>query len=76
MSDSFEKNGFITSIVYACHQFGKVFRMEGVETDFQDEIVKESGCDLIQGFYYYRPMELEQLYRLLAEQYEENQGTL
>ena len=46
--------------------------MEGVETDFQDEIVKESGCDLIQGFYYYRPMELEQLYRLLAEQYEEN----
>lgn len=72
MSDSFEKNGFITSIVYACHQFGKKVCMEGVETDFQDEIVKESGCDLIQGFYYYRPMELEQLYRLLAEQYEEN----
>ena len=43
--------------------------MEDMRTDFQDEIVKESGCDLIQGFYYYRPMELEQLYRLLAEQY-------
>ena len=25
MSDSFEKNGFITSIVYACHQFGKKY---------------------------------------------------
>lgn len=72
MSDSFEKNGFITSIVYACHQFGKKVCMEGVETDFQNEIVKESGCDLIQGFYYYRPMELEQVYKLLAERYEDN----
>lgn len=72
MSDSFEKNGFITSLVYACHQFGKLVCMEGVETDFQYELVKEAGCDLIQGFYYYRPMELEQVYQLLAELYGEN----
>lgn len=71
MSDSFEKNGFITSIVYACHQFGKKVCMEGVETDFQYELVKESGCDLIQGFYYYKPMELDAVYQLIAQQYGE-----
>lgn len=76
MSDSFEKNGFITSIVYACHQFGKMVCMEGVETDFQNEIVKESGCDLIQGFYYYRPMELDRVYELLAERYEESKQSM
>ncbi len=74
MSDSFEKNGFITSLVYACHQFGKQVCMEGVETGFQDELVKESGCDLIQGFYYYKPMELDHAYQLMAELYGENQS--
>ncbi len=67
MSDSFEKNAFVTTIVYACHQFGKKVCMEGVETEFQQEIVKEAECDLIQGFYYYGPMELEQVYQLVAE---------
>lgn len=74
MSDSFEKSGFITSIVYACHQFDKKVCMEGVETDFQNELVREAGCDLIQGFYYYKPMEVKQIYQLFAEQYGENKG--
>ncbi len=68
MSDSYEKSGFITSIVYACHQFGKKVCMEGVETEFHKELVQEAGCDLIQGFYYYRPMEVDQVYQLLADQ--------
>lgn len=69
MSDSYEKMGFIMSIVYACHQFGKKVCMEGVETEFQNELVKEAGCDLIQGFYYYKPMEVNEIFRILAEKY-------
>lgn len=72
MCDSHEKIGFITSIVYACHHFGKMVCMEGVETEHQNELVKEAGCDLIQGFYYYRPMEVHQVYQLIAEQHREN----
>lgn len=72
MSNSFEKNGFITSIVYACHQFGKKVCMEGVETEYQNEIVREAGCDLIQGFYYYKPTEVDQVYQLIAKLYREN----
>ncbi len=74
MTDSYEKNGFITSLVYACHQFGKKVCMEGVETEFQYELVKEAGCDLIQGFYYYRPMELEQAYHLAAKLHGEKES--
>ncbi len=71
MSDSDEKNGFITSIVYACHQFGKKVCMEGVETSFQNQIVKQAGCDLIQGYYYYKPIETKQIYQMIADKYAE-----
>ena len=73
MSDSVEKSNFITSIVYACHQFGKKVCMEGVETEFQNHLVKEAGCDMIQGFYYYKPIEVEQIYQLLAEKYQKEE---
>lgn len=29
---------------------------EGVETDYQLEYLKENGCNLIQGYYFYKPM--------------------
>ena len=64
--ESSEKMNFISSIVYACHRFGKQVCMEGVETKEQDLLIRDSGCDMIQGFHYYRPLELEDLYRLLS----------
>lgn len=67
MTESVDKMNFISSIVYACHRFGKKVCMEGVETDEQDALIRESGCDLIQGYRYYRPMEISALYRLLAD---------
>ena len=66
MTESDEKMNFISSIVYACHRFGKKVCMEGVETAEQNQLIRETGCDMIQGYYYHRPMELKQLYHLLA----------
>ena len=57
---------FIASIVYACHRFGKKVCMEGVETTSQDSLIKECGCDMIQGYYYYRPMEVNDVYHLVS----------
>ncbi len=57
---------FIRSIVYACHQFGKKVCMEGVETIEQNTIIQNAGCDMIQGFYHYRPLELSDLYKVLS----------
>lgn len=66
MMESKENLNFIRSIVFACHQFGKTVCIEGVETEEQNELILDTGCDLIQGYYYYRPMELGNLYQLLS----------
>ena len=38
---------------------------EGIETKKQLEFLKECGCDLIQGYYYYKPMPGEEFRKLL-----------
>lgn len=38
---------------------------EGIETKKQLEFLKECGCDLIQGYYYYKPMPAEEFRKLL-----------
>ena len=65
MEQSEEKYNFVTSLVHACHQFGKKICVEGVETSKQQKLVEKGGGDLIQGFYYFRPQELTNLYKLL-----------
>ncbi len=67
VTESEAKMHFIRSIVFACHQFGKTVCMEGVEHADQNEIILNTGCDMIQGYYYYRPMELSDMYRLVSQ---------
>lgn len=38
---------------------------EGIETAEQVEFLKQCGCDLIQGFYYYRPMPMEEFAEII-----------
>lgn len=38
---------------------------EGIETEEQAAVLKELACDCGQGFYYYRPMPLEQIAQLM-----------
>lgn len=61
-----ENLDFIMSIVYACHRSGKQVCVEGVETEDELSAVRQTDCDMIQGFYFYRPIELEEFYRRLA----------
>lgn len=58
---------FIRSIVYGCHQFGKVVCAEGVESAEQNEIIRETGCDVIQGYYYHRPMEWQNFFGMVTQ---------
>lgn len=67
MMDSEENLNFIRSIVFACHQFGKTVCIEGVETEAQNKLILDTGCDMIQGYYYYRPMELCDIYRMVSQ---------
>ena len=40
---------------------------EGVETKEQLEFLQENGCDVIQGYYFYKPMRANQMEYILYE---------
>lgn len=51
----------ITQIVDLCHSMGLIIIAEGVETSEQYWFVRRAGIDLIQGFYFSRPIPLREL---------------
>lgn len=72
MTVSEQNNDFITSIVYACHKFDKIVCVEGVETEQELQMVTDAGCDVIQGYYFYKPLETVQVYRLFGNSRNKN----
>ena len=50
---------FIRSITELCHDVGKVVVLEGVETKEEYNIVEKAGLDLIQGYYFGKPVTAE-----------------
>lgn len=65
LTSSQEKLNFMMSIIYACHRFGKKVCVEGVETQEELQIIRQTECDYMQGFYFYKPLELEDFCRIL-----------
>lgn len=59
-------SSIIKAITTMSHQLNLRVLAEGVETEKQYEIVKESGCDEIQGYYISRSLEASDLYALLV----------
>ncbi|WP_373002443.1 putative bifunctional diguanylate cyclase/phosphodiesterase [Sulfurimonas sp.] len=41
---------------------------EGVENEFQYDYLREQGCDIIQGYYFAKPMPEEEFIKLLREE--------
>ena len=39
---------------------------EGVEQDKQVELLRSMGCDIIQGYYYSKPLPLDELIEFLS----------
>ena len=46
------------------HLLGMKMIAEGVETAEQAEFLKEKGCSEMQGYYFYKPMEVEEFEKL------------
>ena len=61
------ETGFIIlkNIISTSKDIGFKTLCEGVETKEQEEAAIRAGCDLLQGFYYYRPMPVAMLEKLL-----------
>lgn len=56
----------IKAIVSLADMMSCVTIAEGVENETQEAFLKSVGCDIFQGYYYYRPLEAAQLDGLLS----------
>jgi len=60
----------ITSVVTLAKSLNLKTVSEGVETQVQVDFLRDLGCDMIQGFFYYKPMPGNDFYLLLSSQTE------
>ena len=66
------KNGFddeskniVSSIVNLCKVMNKNVVAEGIESEEQVEFLKSIGCNVIQGYYFAKPVPLESYLELI-----------
>ena len=57
----------LKNIIRTAHDLGFKTLCEGIETEEHGRIVVDAGCDLMQGFYFYRPMPVSQLESLFEK---------
>lgn len=70
--DKGEKHkALVQSIMETGKSLGMVILAEGVETREQYEFLRDNDADVIQGFYYYKPLPQEDIAVLLSEQAKE-----
>ena len=55
----------IESVIQMAKRLGLGLIAEGVENTEQLDILKECGCDIIQGYFFYRPMNVDDFNKLL-----------
>ena len=56
----------VTTIISMAHNMGVKVVAEGVEHKEQVDFLREHGCDEIQGYYYSKPVSVEELPQLFA----------
>ena len=63
------QNGFLIlkNIIQTAHDLGFKALCEGIETEEHKKAAIEAGCDMLQGYYYYRPMPVAKLETLLKK---------
>jgi len=71
--NSVTETGFkiLKNIIQTAKDIGFKTLCEGIETKEQEESVIAAGCDLLQGFYYYKPMSVAMLENLFDNTQEE-----
>lgn len=57
----------LAQVVSMADKLGLGLLAEGVETKEQVEVLQSIGCDIVQGYYYAKPMPAEEFYELLKK---------
>ena len=55
LEQSHMKRALVSSLVSVCHRARTLVVAEGVETEVQATLLREMGCDLLQGYWFARP---------------------
>jgi EAL domain-containing protein (putative c-di-GMP-specific phosphodiesterase class I) len=68
--NSMNEQGFLIlkNIIRTAHELGFKALCEGIETEEHKNKAVEAGCDMLQGYYFYRPMPVTKLEKLFEEQ--------
>lgn len=61
-----EKQAVVDAIIQMSHRLNMKVIAEGVEQGKQVELLREMGCDIIQGYYYSKPLPLDELVAFLS----------
>ena len=63
IKNSNTETGFaiLKNIIQTAKDIGLKTVCEGIETKEEERVAVEVGCDMLQGYYYYRPMKVSQL---------------
>lgn len=64
------RRSIIYHIIEIAHCLGVKVLAEGVENEETLNLLEELGCDMVQGYYFYKPMPLPEFEKLLDEQME------
>lgn len=56
----------IENLVHMVGELGMAVVCEGVETKAQAQVLRDIGCQVAQGFYFYRPMQADAFERLMT----------
>lgn len=65
---------FLKHLIDMIRNLGYEIICEGVETDEQLEVLRQIGCDVIQGYWYSRPLTMEDYEKLLETEKISNRG--
>ncbi|MGL4571145.1 MAG: EAL domain-containing protein [Clostridium sp.] len=57
----------IEKLIELSHYFNLEVVAEGVEDEIQYEYLRNINCDIIQGYYFYKPLNIENAYEILKE---------
>lgn len=60
--ESDQDRKIVGSTIALAHELGLEIIAEGVENDAQLELLKQLGCDLIQGYYFSKPLEVSEVF--------------
>lgn len=68
----------VKSVISLCHKLGKTVVAEGIEHSYEVDFLKEAKCDIIQGYYFAKPLPFEDFKVLLSQktESEENKGSI